>query len=97
MSNHPFAAAGGELHSLEGTRNGSRVSARWRIYGLIQNRPGIILSPLSFGLLLVLWEFISRAELVAPIILPPPTRACDGLFILFTAPWLPRHACSTHA
>ena len=96
MSNH-LAAAGGELHSLEGARKGSKVSASRRIYGLIQNRPGIILSPLSFSLLLVLWEFVSRAELVAPIILPPPTRVWDGLVILFTAPWFPQHVWLTTA
>src|SRR6266545_4310964 len=81
MSTH-LAVAGGKRHSLEGTPGVSRVSASRRLYGLLQNRPGIILSPLSFGLLLVLWEFVSRAGLVAPIILPPPTRVWDGLVIL---------------
>jgi len=80
MSTH-LAAAGGERHSSEGTRSASRVSASRRLYGLLRNRPGIILSPLSFGLLLVLWEFVSRAGLVAPIILPPPTRVWDGLVL----------------
>jgi NitT/TauT family transport system permease protein len=96
MSTH-LAAAGGERHSSEGTRSASRVSASRRLYGLLQNRPGIILSPLSFGLLLVLWEFVSRAGLVAPIILPPPTRVWDGLVILFTAPWFPQHVWLTTA
>jgi energy-coupling factor transporter ATP-binding protein EcfA2 len=40
MSTHPSAAAGGELPSLGGSRNGSRISARRRVYGLIQNRHG---------------------------------------------------------
>jgi len=92
-----LAVAGGERHSSEGTRNVSRVSASRRLYGLLQNRPGIILSPLSFGLLLVLWEFVSRAGFVAPIILPPPTRVWDGLVILFTAPWFPQHVWLTTA
>src|SRR5215510_3697552 len=96
MSPH-LAPAGEELHSLEGARNGSGLSPSQRIYRLVQNRPGIILSPLSFGLLLVLWEFVSRAELVAPIILPPPTRVWDGLVILFTAPWFPQHVWLTTA
>src|SRR5215831_15315014 len=96
MSTH-LAPAGGELHSLEGARTGSGVSPSQRIYRLVQNRPGIILSPLSFGLLLVLWEFVSRAKFVAPIILPPPTRVWDGLVILFTAPWFPQHVWLTTA
>src|SRR5262245_5154662 len=92
-----LAVAGGERHSLEGTPGVSRVSPSRRLYELLRNRPGIILSPLSFVLLLVLWEFVCRAELVAPIILPPPTRVWDGLVILFTAPWFPQHVWLTTA
>jgi NitT/TauT family transport system permease protein len=89
--NTDLSVAAGERRSLEW------VSASRRLYGLIQNHPGIILSPLSFGLLLVLWEIVSRAGLVAPIILPPPTRVWDGLVILFTAPWFPQHVWLTTA
>src|SRR5262249_45172392 len=96
MSTH-LAVAGGERHSLEGTPGGSKVSMSRPLYERPPNRPRILLSPLTFVLLLVLWEFVCRAELVAPIILPPPTRVWDGLVILFTAPWFPQHVWLTTA
>lgn len=88
---------GVDLDSSEGSRSASRVSAGRRLSGVLQNHPGIILSPLSFVLLLVLWELVSRAGLVAPIVLPPPSRVWDGLVILFTAPWFPQHVWFTAA
>ena len=66
-----------------------------RLYVLLHNHPGIILSPVSFALLLGAWELVSRAGLVAPIVLPPPSRVWDGLVILLTAPWFPQHVWLT--
>ena len=80
-----------------GSQSARTVSAGRRLYRLLQRHPGIILSPLSFALLLVVWELVSRAGLVAPIVLPPPTRVWDGLVILFTAPWFPEHVWYTTA
>ena len=75
----------------------SRLPAARRLYGALQQRPGLVLSPLSFVLLIVVWEATSRAGLVAPIVLPPPSRVWDGLVILFTAPWFPQHVWLTTA
>jgi len=88
---------GAELDAPPGSRSASRVSAGRRLYGVLQNHPGIVLSPLSLVLLIVLWEAASRAGLVAPIVLPPPSRVWDGLVILFTAPWFPQHVWLTTA
>ena len=88
---------GVEFDSSKGSRSASRVSAGRRLYGVLQNHPGVILSPLSFVLLLVLWELVGRAGLVAPIVLPPPSRVWDGLVILFTASWFPQHVWFTAA
>src|SRR5262249_3939114 len=96
MSTH-LAVAGGERHSLEGPPGVSKGSMSRRLYELLPDRPRVILSPSSFVPLLVLGEFVWRAELVAPIILPPPTRVWDGLVILFTAPWFPQHVWLTTA
>ena len=83
--------------SLPGARSVSRLPAGRRLYGAIQHHPGVVLSPLSFVVLLVLWEMVSRAGLVAPIVLPPPSRVWDGLVILFTASWFPQHVWLTTA
>jgi NitT/TauT family transport system permease protein len=88
---------GVELDAPPGSRGASRVSTGRRLYGVLQNHPGIVLSPLSLVLLIVLWEAASRAGLVAPIVLPPPSRVWDGLVILFTAPWFPQHVWLTTA
>lgn len=68
-----------------------------RLYAFVASHPGLILSPVSFVVLLVIWEMVSRAGLVAPIVLPPPTRVWDGLVILLTAPWFPEHVWLTTA
>ena len=90
-------ATGEEQKSLKLAGSADIASGRRRLYGLFQNHPGIILSPVSFILLLVIWEMVSRAGLVAPIVLPPPTRIWDGLVILLTAPWFPEHVWLTTA
>jgi len=63
----------------------------------LREHPGLVLSPLSFVVVLVLWEGVSRAGWVAPIVLPPPSRVWDGLVILFTASWFPQHVWLTTA
>ncbi len=68
-----------------------------RLYILFHNHPGIILSPVSFAVLIGMWELVCRAGLVAPIVLPPPSRVWDGLVILLTAPWFPLHVWLTTA
>ena len=60
-------------------------------------RPAAILSPLSFVLILIVWEAIARAGLVSPLVLPAPSRIWDGLVILFTADWFPQHVWYTMA
>jgi len=74
-----------------------RPSLRAAIYGWVQTHPGAILSPVSFALILVVWELCSRAGLMSPLVLPPPSRVWDGLMILFTAPWFPQHVWLTTA
>src|SRR4051812_4357480 len=56
----------------------------------LRARPELVLCPLSLAVILGLWELASRAELVSPITLPPPSRVWDGLVLLLTAPWFPR-------
>ena len=56
-----------------------------------------ILSPLSFVLILIVWEVVARAGLVSPLVLPAPSRIWDGLVILFTADWFPQHVWMTTA
>jgi len=68
-----------------------------RLSAALGRHPGLVLSPLSLVVLLGLWEMVSRAGLVAPIVLPPPSRVWDGLVILFTAPWFPQHVWLTTA
>jgi len=68
-----------------------------RLSAALGRHPGVVLSPLSLVVLLGLWEMVSRAGLVAPIVLPPPSRVWDGLVILFTAPWFPQHVWLTTA
>jgi NitT/TauT family transport system permease protein len=63
----------------------------------LRARPELVLCPLSLAVILALWEAASRAELVSPIILPPPTRVWDGLVLLATAPWFPRQLWITAA
>lgn len=60
-------------------------------------RAGTILSPLSFVLILAIWEGIARAGWVSPLVLPAPSRIWDGLVILFTADWFPQHVWYTMA
>lgn len=60
-------------------------------------RPAAILSPVSFILILIVWEVIARAGLVSPLVLPAPSRIWDGLVILFTADWFPQHVWYTTA
>jgi NitT/TauT family transport system permease protein len=84
-----------ERGSLKQAGSAETPSGRGRLYALLQNHPGVILSPISFALLLVVWEMVSRAGLVAPIVFPPPTRVWDGLVILLTAPWFPEHVWLT--
>ena len=64
---------------------------------LMREHPGAVLSPVSLVLLLVVWELVSRAGMVSPLVLPPPSRIWDGLVILFTAPWFPQHVWYTTA
>jgi NitT/TauT family transport system permease protein len=90
-------ADGFELDSAPGGKNAARLSVGQRLAGGLRQHPGLVLSPLSFVLLLLLWEAISRAGLVAQIVLPPPSRVWDGLVILFTAPWFPQHVWLTTA
>ena len=56
-----------------------------------------VLSPLSFIVILIVWEAVCRAGWVSPLVLPAPSRIWDGLVILFTAPWLPQHVWYTTA
>jgi NitT/TauT family transport system permease protein len=58
---------------------------------------GSVLSPLSFVLILAVWEIVCRAGMVSPLVLPAPSRIWDGLVILFTAPWFPQHVWYTTA
>lgn len=88
---------GFEFDSSPSSGSAPRLSAGQRLRGLLQNHPGVVLSPLSFVLLLLLWEVESRAGLVATIVLPPPSRVWDGLVLLFTAPWFPPHVWLTTA
>jgi NitT/TauT family transport system permease protein len=60
-------------------------------------RPAAWLSPISFILILILWEIVARAGLVSPLVLPAPSRIWDGLVILFTADWFPQHVWMTTA
>src|SRR3954471_21657947 len=60
-------------------------------------RPAAWLSPISFILILTLWEIVARAGLVSPLVLPAPSRIWDGLLILFTADWFPQHVWMTTA
>jgi NitT/TauT family transport system permease protein len=60
-------------------------------------RPATILSPVSFLLILIVWEVIARAGWVSPLVLPAPSRVWDGLVILFTADWFPQHVWYTTA
>jgi NitT/TauT family transport system permease protein len=64
---------------------------------LMREHPGAVLSPVSLVLLLIVWELVSRAGMVSPLVLPPPSRIWDGLVILFTAPWFPQHVWYTTA
>ena len=56
-----------------------------------------VLSPVSFILILIVWEAVCRAGWVSPLVLPAPSRIWDGLVILFTAPWFPQHVWLTTA
>jgi NitT/TauT family transport system permease protein len=56
-----------------------------------------VLSPVSFILILIVWEAVCRAGMVSPLVLPAPSRIWDGLVILFTAPWFPQHLWYTTA
>ena len=56
-----------------------------------------ILSPLSFVLILIVWEVVARAGFVSPLVLPAPSRIWEGLVILFTADWFPQHVWMTTA
>jgi NitT/TauT family transport system permease protein len=56
-----------------------------------------VLSPVSFILILIVWEAVCRAGWVSPLVLPAPSRIWDGLVILFTAPWFPQHVWYTTA
>ena len=58
---------------------------------VLRDHPGVVLSPLSLILILAIWEIISRAGLVSPLVLPAPSRIWDGLVILLTADWFPQH------
>jgi NitT/TauT family transport system permease protein len=60
-------------------------------------RSGVVLSPLSLVVLLVLWEMVASAGFVSPLVLPAPTRIWEGLVLLFTAPWFPQHLWYTTA
>ena len=60
-------------------------------------RPATILSPVSFLLILIVWEVVARAGWVSPLVLPAPSRVWDGLVILFTADWFPQHVWYTTA
>jgi NitT/TauT family transport system permease protein len=60
-------------------------------------RAGTILSPVSFILILVVWEAVARAGWVSPLVLPAPSRIWDGLVILFTADWFAQHVWYTMA
>ena len=60
-------------------------------------RSAAVLSPLSFVLILAIWEVVARAGLVSPLVLPAPSRVWDGLVILFTADWFPQHVWVTTA
>jgi NitT/TauT family transport system permease protein len=64
---------------------------------LMREHPGVVLSPVSLLLILLVWELVSRAGMVSPLVLPPPSRIWDGLVILFTAPWFPQHVWYTTA
>ena len=92
-----MSTAAGELDSAPDGKSASRPSVGRRLSTALHRHPGAILSPLSFLVVLALWEAISRAGWVAPIVLPPPTRVWDGLVILFTAPWFPQHVWLTTA
>ena len=60
-------------------------------------RAATILSPVSFLLILIVWEVVARAGWVSPLVLPAPSRVWDGLVILFTADWFPQHVWYTTA
>ena len=45
-----------------------------RLARVLRNHPGAVLSPLSFIVLLGIWEAVARASLVSPLVLPPPSR-----------------------
>src|SRR3954470_23633826 len=67
------------------------MSELWRKY------PGAVLAPISFVILLALWELVCRLGMVSPLVLPAPSRVWDGLVILFTASWFPQHVWYTAA
>ena len=56
-----------------------------------------MLSPVSFIALIAIWEAVCRAGWVSPLVLPAPSRIWDGLVILFTADWFPKHVWYTTA
>jgi NitT/TauT family transport system permease protein len=91
------SVAGDRLEISPPAPRPSPVPARRRLHGVLHDHPGVVLSPLSFVVLIVAWEASSRAGLVAPIVLPPPSRVWDGLVILLTAPWFPQHVWLTTA
>ena len=92
-----FTAEGLEGETAAQTAAPPRPSLAQRLGRVLQAHPEIVLSPLSLVLILAVWEAASRAELIAPIVMPPPTRVWDGLVILFTAPWFPHHVWVTAA
>jgi NitT/TauT family transport system permease protein len=67
------------------------MSELWR------RHPGAVLAPISFVILLALWELVCRLGMASPLVLPAPSRIWDGLVILFTAPWFPQHVWLTTA
>ena len=92
-----FTAEGLEGETAAQTTAPPRPSLAQRLGSLLHAHPEIVLSPLSLVLILAVWEAASRAELIAPIVMPPPTRVWDGLVILFSAPWFPNHVWVTAA
>lgn len=64
---------------------------------LLRGRPEIVLAPLALVVVLYAWDLVTRAGLVAPVLLPSPGAVGRALWRLTTAEWFPQNLWTTVA
>jgi NitT/TauT family transport system permease protein len=74
----------------------ARAPRRLRLRRL-REHPEIILAPLALVALLSAWDLVTRAGVVAPVLLPSPWAVWRALRLLLTAEWFPQHLWTTLA